>query len=67
MTIHSVMLVLSKINVLLQILRDTRPITLYSERTVANTHVSMVLYFIITYVVHSNLTSHINGMIYERN
>ena len=50
MTIHSVALVLSKIKVLLQTLLGTRPITLYSERTVAHTHVSMKLYFIIPHM-----------------
>ena len=40
-TIHSVVLVLSKIKVLLQILLGTRPITPYSERTVAHTHMSV--------------------------
>ena len=47
MTIHSVTLVLSKITVLLQTLLGTHPITLYSERTVTHTHVSMILYFIL--------------------
>ena len=50
MTIHSVTLVLSKIEVLLQTLLGTRPITLYSERTVAHTQVSMILYIIIPHM-----------------
>ena len=41
MTIHSVTLVLVKIEVLIQTLLGTRPSTLYSERTVAHTHMSV--------------------------
>ena len=35
------LIVLSKIKVLLQTLQGTRPITLYNERTVAHTHMSV--------------------------
>ena len=62
MTIHSVTLVLSKIKVLLQTLLGTRPTTLYSEGTVAHTCQYDIILYYSTYVVLSNLTSHINGM-----
>ena len=38
MTIHSVQLVLLKIEVLIQTLLGTHPLTLYTERTVAHTY-----------------------------
>ena len=54
--------VLLKIAVLIQTLLGLRPFTLYSEHTVTHTcQYDITLYYSI-YVLHSSLTSHINGM-----
>ena len=58
-TIHSVVLVLSKIKVLLQIVLGTRPITLYSERTSSRTHTcqyGIILYYHICGAQYSDVT-----------
>ena len=61
--VETVKLVLLKIEALIQTLLGTRPLTQVNrERTVAHTCQCDIILYYSMYVVHSTLTSHINGM-----